>query len=72
MHLCQPGLAHIRSLACHSTTDDCRTLYEKLGGAPAVEAAVAHFYKKVMADPLLVPFFEGVDMKKQAKKQVGR
>jgi hypothetical protein len=24
-----------------------------------------------MADPLLVPFFEGVDMKKQAKKQVG-
>jgi hypothetical protein len=24
-----------------------------------------------MADPLLVPFFEGVDMKKQARKQVG-
>jgi hypothetical protein len=56
---------------CLSPASACRTLYEKLGGEAAVEAAVSVFYGKIMADPLLVPFFEGVDMKKQARKQVG-
>lgn len=45
------------------------SLFEKLGGAAAVDAAVEIFYKKVLADPSLKPFFEGIDMTKQIKKQ---
>ena len=46
------------------------TLYERLGGEAAVQAAVVLFYEKVMADPSLVPFFEGVDFEKQIDKQI--
>ncbi len=45
------------------------TLYEQLGGKPAVEAAVDRFYQKVLADDRIKHFFEGVDMKKQIGKQ---
>jgi len=45
------------------------TLYERLGGAPAVEAAVEIFYRKVLADDRISRFFEGVDMDKQMVKQ---
>jgi hemoglobin len=33
------------------------TLYERIGGAPAIEAAVRGMYDKVLADPMLAPFF---------------
>eukprot|EP00798_Chlamydomonas_sp_ICE-L_P004627 gene4627-biopygen8752 len=46
------------------------SLYTRIGGATAVQGTVDVFYKKVLADPLLSPFFEGVDMEKQRKKQV--
>lgn len=45
------------------------TLYERIGGAPAVKAAVDIFYGKVLADPRLAPFFAGVDMASQSAKQ---
>lgn len=45
------------------------SLYEQLGGEAAVDAAVDIFYQKIMADGRIKHFFEGVDMKKQAKKQ---
>ncbi len=45
------------------------TLYERLGGEKAVSAAVDIFYKKVLADPRIKHFFEGVDMQKQARHQ---
>ncbi len=45
------------------------TLYERLGGAPALDAAVDMFYGKVLADPRISAFFETVDMKRQARKQ---
>lgn len=45
------------------------SLYERIGGRDAVNAAVDVFYIKVMADPLLKPFFNGVDMKRQVAKQ---
>lgn len=32
-------------------------LYERIGGAPAITAAVELFYEKVLADPFLSPFF---------------
>lgn len=45
------------------------SLYEKLGGEAAVDAAVDIFYRKVLADDRINRFFEGVDMDKQAAKQ---
>lgn len=45
------------------------TLYARLGGADAVKKAVDIFYERVLADPLLSPYFEGVDMKKQMLMQ---
>jgi hemoglobin len=45
------------------------TIYEQLGGAPAMDAAVDIFYRKVLADDRISKFFEGVDMDKQAAKQ---
>ena len=47
------------------------SLYETLGGQPAIEAAVEIFYRKMLADDRVAPFFEGVDMDKQAAKQIG-
>ncbi len=46
------------------------TLYERLGGEAAVEAAVVRFYEKVMADSSLAPFFDGLDIDKQIQKQI--
>lgn len=45
------------------------TLYERLGGAAAVDAAVDIFYRKVLMDDRISEYFEGVDMEKQAQKQ---
>lgn len=45
------------------------TLYEKLGGAAAVDAAVDKFYRRVLADDRISNFFDGVDMDRQAAKQ---
>lgn len=45
------------------------SLYQRLGGGAAVDAAVELFYGKVLADPLLAPFFAGVDMKRQRAQQ---
>ena len=45
------------------------TLYERLGGDAAVNAAVDVFYRRVLADAYVNRFFEGVDMEKQAAKQ---
>lgn len=45
------------------------TLFERIGGAPAVDAAVDIFYRKVLADDRISEFFDGVDMDKQLQKQ---
>ena len=45
------------------------TLYEKIGGEAAVNAAVDIFYRKVLSDDRISRFFDGVDMDKQAAKQ---
>ena len=45
------------------------SLYDKIGGEAAVNAAVDIFYRKVLADDRINMFFEGVDMEKQAAKQ---
>jgi len=45
------------------------SIFERLGGEPAVNAAVDIFYRKVLADDRIAHFFEGVDMDRQAAKQ---
>ena len=44
-------------------------LFERVGGAAAVDAAVDLFYRKVLADPKINGFFESVDMDEQRAKQ---
>lgn len=46
-----------------------QTLFERIGGEAAVNAAVDVFYRKVLADDRINKFFDGVDMDKQAAKQ---
>lgn len=45
------------------------SLYDRLGGDAAVNAAVDIFYRKVLADDRINKWFEGIDMEKQAAKQ---
>jgi hemoglobin len=52
----------------HETTNS-QTLYEKLGGEAAVNAAVDVFYRKVLSDYRINRFFDNSDMEKQAAKQ---
>ena len=44
-------------------------LYELLGGAEGIDAAVTDFYGRVLNDPLLRPFFEDVDVSKLQRMQ---
>ncbi|WP_333877994.1 group I truncated hemoglobin [Methylobacter sp.] len=46
-----------------------KALYERIGGEPAVNAAVDIFYRKVLNDDRINHFFDNVDMEKQAAKQ---
>ena len=45
------------------------SLYDDLGGAPALDAVVDSFYKKVLADDRVNGFFDKTDMRRQALKQ---
>lgn len=45
------------------------SLYEGLGGAAAVEAAVDIFYRKMLSDERVSGFFDSVDMDGQRAKQ---
>lgn len=45
------------------------SLYEQIGGADAVNAAVDIFYRKVLSDPVIMHFFDDVDMDRQIGKQ---
>jgi hemoglobin len=46
------------------------SLYERLGGEAALQAAVVLFYEKVMADPSVAPFFDGLDLDALIRKQL--
>ena len=48
---------------------DPTSIYQRLGGQPAIDAAVDLFYQKVLADERVNHFFEDVNMKRQIKKQ---
>jgi len=44
-------------------------LFDRIGGRPAIRATVDLFYDKMMADPRVNYFFEGVDMRAQRAHQ---
>lgn len=45
------------------------SLFDQLGGFPAVDAAVDIFYRRVLKDPRVARFFEDTDMDAQREKQ---
>ncbi len=45
------------------------SLFEKLGGEAAVEAAVDIFYRNILADDRINHYFVGIDMARQRAKQ---
>ncbi len=52
-----------------SEADAQPSLYERLGGKDAINAAVDIFYENVLADERVRQFFDGVDMDEQRGKQ---
>jgi hemoglobin len=38
------------------------SLFDQIGGSPAMRAAVEDFYRRVIADPALQPYFTNVDL----------
>src|SRR5580658_3554893 len=73
-----PVLAHIpaaRPLVvqiweCAMSTGVESTIYQAIGGDPALVAVVDDFYSRVLADPDLNGFFAGVNMARLKGKQV--
>lgn len=47
-----------------------KSIYDRIGGAASVKAAVDIFYKKVINDPKVNYFFQNTDMNAQRAKQV--
>jgi hemoglobin len=45
------------------------SLFDRIGGAAAVDAAVDIFYRKVLKDARIARFFDTVDMDRQRVKQ---
>ena len=62
----------ILNVGCVGTkqaTVDPESIYVRLGGQPAIDAAVELFYKKILADKSVNHFFDGINMVKQKAKQ---
>lgn len=63
-----------RTLLCMTDIDEepaqaAPTLFERIGGADAVETVVDTFYGRVLADPALAHYFEGRDMERLKRHQ---
>jgi len=60
------------SIGCAGTkasATDPNSIYHRLGGQPAIDAAVELFYVKVLADKTVNLHFEGINMAKQKARQ---
>src|SRR5262245_22412731 len=44
------------------------SLYERLGGAPAIDAVVDELYRGILADPELATFFARVNLRSQKSR----
>lgn len=45
------------------------TIYDSIGGAPALAAAVDDFYTRLLADPRLAGYFAGADLRRLKNHQ---
>jgi hemoglobin len=45
------------------------TLFDRIGGAPAIAALIDEFYTRVLTDPELAPFFSATSMAKLRRMQ---
>jgi hemoglobin len=61
--------AIITALLFYGSLMPMSTLFEQIGGQPAVAAAVDDFYVRVMADERISHFFAGIDMNQQRGHQ---
>ncbi|MCA9650910.1 MAG: group 1 truncated hemoglobin [Myxococcales bacterium] len=48
---------------------DDKSIYEQIGGEAAMNVAVEDFYRRVLSDEELAPFFDDIDMDRQIDKQ---
>lgn len=62
-------LSALKKLFTGNEVEKMSTVYERIGGEEAVNAAVDIFYRKVLADDRISDFFDTVDMETQAAKQ---
>lgn len=46
------------------------SLYERLGGTPALKKAVVRLYGRIMTDPLLSPFFDPDEIERLRRSQM--
>jgi hemoglobin len=56
-------------MATPSHASQPATLFERLGGVPAIKAAVDAFYARVLGDDTLAPFFAGVSLRSLVSRQ---
>lgn len=45
------------------------TIYEQIGGAETIDKLIGSFYRHVLADPMLSPFFENTSIEKLQRMQ---
>jgi hemoglobin len=57
-------------LPADATTTQNTTLYETLGGVEPLKIAVDRFYARILSDPQLQHFFDGVDLARVKRHQV--
>lgn len=57
--------------ACRKQFEEARaaSLYQQIGGQPAIDAAVELFYTKVLVDERVKHFFDDINMNKQKRMQ---
>ena len=61
---------HINTIKIHDMTNQTETsLFERIGGMNALDAAVDIFYQKVLSDDRIKHFFDHTDMKIMRAKQ---
>ncbi len=51
-------------------TKQATSVFEKIGGEDAILVTVETFYQRVLGDPLLQPFFDGIDIARLKRQQV--
>ncbi|MGH8492539.1 MAG: methyl-accepting chemotaxis protein [Moraxellaceae bacterium] len=66
----QKEKTRVQSRSNLTRSRDSLSLFELLGGTPAIEATVDEFYRRVMEDELLAPFFKAKRMPHLKQMQV--